>query len=92
MLMGARVLKNFGDPLATKFTYKMRSGGKRMWGPGPALYKYNYLKKIYLLPRCNGAGAVAIADNEPTPPLIKDWQNMSPNVKGLPGKFPFYHH
>ncbi len=24
---GARVLKNFGAPLATKFTYKMRSGG-----------------------------------------------------------------
>jgi hypothetical protein len=32
--------------LATKFTYKMRSGGKGMWGRGPALYKHNYLKKI----------------------------------------------
>ncbi len=42
---GARVLKNFGAPLATKFTYKMRSGGKGMWGRGPALYKHNYLKK-----------------------------------------------
>ncbi len=42
---GARVLKNFGAPLATKFTYKMRLGGKGMWGPGPALYKNNYLKK-----------------------------------------------
>jgi hypothetical protein len=31
--------------LATKFTYKMRSGGKGMWGRGPALYKHNYLKK-----------------------------------------------
>jgi hypothetical protein len=40
---GARVLKNFGAPLATKFTYKMRSGGKGMWGRGPALYKHNYL-------------------------------------------------
>jgi hypothetical protein len=40
--MGARVLKNFGAPLATKFTYKMRSGGKGMWGRGPALYKHNY--------------------------------------------------
>ncbi len=42
---GARVLKNFGAPLATKFTYKMRSGGKGMWGRGPALYKHNYKKK-----------------------------------------------
>jgi hypothetical protein len=25
---GARVLKNFGTPFATTFTYKMRSGGK----------------------------------------------------------------
>jgi hypothetical protein len=25
----------------TKFTYKMRSGGKGMWGRGPALYKHN---------------------------------------------------
>jgi hypothetical protein len=33
------LLKNFGAPLATKFTYKMRSGGKGMWGRGPALYK-----------------------------------------------------
>jgi hypothetical protein len=33
--------------LATKFTYKMRSGGKGMWGRGPALYKHNYLKKNY---------------------------------------------
>ncbi len=39
---GARFLKNFGAPLATKFTYKMRSGGKGMWGRGPALYKHNY--------------------------------------------------
>jgi hypothetical protein len=31
--------------LATKFTYKMRSGGKGMWGRGPALYKHNYYKK-----------------------------------------------
>jgi hypothetical protein len=31
--------------LATKFTYKMRSGGKGMWGRGPALYKQNYFKK-----------------------------------------------
>jgi hypothetical protein len=31
---GARVLKNFGAPLATKFTYKMRSGGKRDVGSG----------------------------------------------------------
>jgi hypothetical protein len=31
--------------LATKFTYKMRSGGKGMWGRGPALCKQNYLKK-----------------------------------------------
>jgi hypothetical protein len=31
--------------LATKFTYKMRSGGKGMWGRGPALCKHNYLKK-----------------------------------------------
>jgi hypothetical protein len=31
--------------LATKFTYKMRSGGKGMWGRGPALYKQNYYKK-----------------------------------------------
>jgi hypothetical protein len=31
--------------LATKFTYKMRSGGKGMWGRGPALYKHNYKKK-----------------------------------------------
>jgi hypothetical protein len=23
----------------------MRSGGKGMWGRGPALYKHNYLKK-----------------------------------------------
>jgi hypothetical protein len=43
---GTRVLKNFGAPLATKFTYKMRSGGKGMWGRGPALYKHNYFKKI----------------------------------------------
>ncbi len=42
---GARALKNFGAPLATKFTYKMRSGGKGMWGRGPALYKHNYYKK-----------------------------------------------
>jgi hypothetical protein len=42
---GARVLKNFGAPLATKFTYKMRSGRKEC-GVGPALYKHNYLKKI----------------------------------------------
>jgi hypothetical protein len=33
--------------LATKFTYKMRSGGKGMWGRGPALYKQNYFKKKY---------------------------------------------
>ncbi len=32
-------------PLATKFTYKMRSGGKGMWGRGPTLYKHNYYKK-----------------------------------------------
>jgi hypothetical protein len=31
--------------LATKFTYKMRSGGKGMWGRGPALCKQNYFKK-----------------------------------------------
>jgi hypothetical protein len=31
--------------LATKFTYKMRSGGKGMWGRGPALYKHNYFFK-----------------------------------------------
>jgi hypothetical protein len=31
--------------LATKFTYKMRSGGKGMWGRGPALCKQNYYKK-----------------------------------------------
>ncbi len=43
---GARVLKNFGAPLATKFTYKMRSGGKGMLGRGPALYKHNYYYKI----------------------------------------------
>ncbi len=36
---GARVVKNFSAPLATKFTHKMRSGGKGMWGRGPALYK-----------------------------------------------------
>jgi hypothetical protein len=34
--------------LATKFTYKMRSGGKGMWGRGPALYKHNYYKKILI--------------------------------------------
>jgi hypothetical protein len=39
---GARVLKNLGAPLATKFIYKMRSGGKGMCGRGPALYKHNY--------------------------------------------------
>jgi hypothetical protein len=54
---GARVLKNFGAPLATKFTYKMRSGGIGMWGRGPALYKHNYLKtKImsqWCYTRCN---------------------------------------
>ncbi len=33
---------SFCAPLATKFTYKMRSGGKGMWGRGPSLYKYNY--------------------------------------------------
>jgi hypothetical protein len=32
--------------LATKFTYKMRSGGKGMWGRGPALCKQNYKKKL----------------------------------------------
>jgi hypothetical protein len=33
--------------LATKFTYKMRSGGKGMWGRGPALYKQKlFLKKL----------------------------------------------
>ncbi len=42
---GARVLKSFGAPLATKFTYKMRSGGKGMWGRGPALYKQKLKKK-----------------------------------------------
>ncbi len=31
--------------MATNFTYKMRSGGKGMWGPGPAPYKHNYYKK-----------------------------------------------
>jgi hypothetical protein len=31
--------------LATKFTYKMRSGGKGMWGRGPALYKQKLYKK-----------------------------------------------
>jgi hypothetical protein len=31
--------------LATKFTYKMRSGGKGMWGRGPALYKQKIKKK-----------------------------------------------
>jgi hypothetical protein len=34
--------------LATKFTYKMRSGGKGMWGRGPALYKQKLKKKKYL--------------------------------------------
>jgi hypothetical protein len=31
--------------LATKFTYKMRSGGKGMWGRGPALYKQKTKQK-----------------------------------------------
>jgi hypothetical protein len=35
--------------LATKFTYKMRSGGKGMWGRGPALYKQNYYINIYIM-------------------------------------------
>jgi hypothetical protein len=35
-------VKNFGAPLATKFTYKMRMGGKQVWGWGLALYKQNY--------------------------------------------------
>jgi hypothetical protein len=39
--------------LATKFTYKMRSGGKGMWGRGPALYKQNYLKKKLTKDRLN---------------------------------------
>ncbi len=42
--LGGQGLKNLGAPLATKFTYKMRSGGKGMWGRGPALYKHNYKK------------------------------------------------
>jgi hypothetical protein len=33
--------------LATKFTYKMRSGGKGMWGRGPALYKQKLLLLIF---------------------------------------------
>jgi hypothetical protein len=39
--------------LATKFTYKMRSGGKGMWGRGPALYKQNYKKKNPLCRICH---------------------------------------
>jgi hypothetical protein len=32
--------------LATKFTYKMRSGGKGMWGRGPTLYKKKKIKMV----------------------------------------------
>jgi hypothetical protein len=31
--------------MATKFTYKMRSGGNGMWGRGPAQRKNNIKKK-----------------------------------------------
>jgi hypothetical protein len=31
--------------MATKFTYKMRSGGNGMWGRGPAQRKNNLIKK-----------------------------------------------
>jgi hypothetical protein len=31
--------------MATKFTYKMRSGGNGMWGRGPAQRKNNLKKK-----------------------------------------------
>jgi hypothetical protein len=41
--LGARVLTNLGAPLATKLTYKMRSGGNGMWGRGTALYVQSLL-------------------------------------------------
>jgi hypothetical protein len=33
--------------MATKFTYKMRSGGNGMWGRGPAQRKNNKKKKKF---------------------------------------------
>jgi hypothetical protein len=35
--------------LATKFTYKMRSGGNETWGRGPAQYKQNYFKNLNII-------------------------------------------
>ncbi len=35
--------------MATKFTYKMRSGGNGMWGRGPAQRKQSLKKKIFQL-------------------------------------------
>jgi hypothetical protein len=43
----ARALKNFGAPLATNFAYKMKTGGKGMWGPGPTCTNIIY-KKIFI--------------------------------------------
>jgi len=39
------VLKNFGAPLATKFTYKKRSGGKRDVGSRTRPGQTNIFKK-----------------------------------------------
>jgi hypothetical protein len=37
--------------MATKFTYKMRSGGNGMWGRGPAQRKNNKKKKKKFSPK-----------------------------------------
>jgi hypothetical protein len=42
--IGLKSCVSLGAPLATKFTYKMRLGGKGMWGRGPALCKQNYFQ------------------------------------------------
>jgi hypothetical protein len=82
----------FSAPLATKFTYKMRSGEKRMWGRGPALYKHNYypnkkwghlitINQISRTPFANQTGSRIPTSNQPESrtPIIDqlDVQNTS---------------
>jgi hypothetical protein len=54
---GGQDLKNLGAPLATKLTYKKRSGGKGMWARGPTLYKHNFVQ----LPHKFETGIVLVA-------------------------------
>ena len=82
----------FSAPLATKVTYKMRSGEKRMWGRGPALYKHNYypnkkwghlitINQISRTPFANQTGSRIPTSNQPESrtPIIDqlDVQNTS---------------